>query len=98
MLLLLDDGCLRGFETCYKVWPPLRDPGHIEALREGVKDGTIDAIVSDHRPEDREHKVLEYGPAAFGIIGLETAFGVATGRALGIVARGQVVLHPVLSR
>ncbi|HRF80573.1 MAG TPA: dihydroorotase, partial [Flavobacteriales bacterium] len=58
--LLLDDGCLRGFETCYKVLPPLRDLEHLEALREGVKDGTIDAIVSDHRPEDREHKVLEY--------------------------------------
>ncbi|MBK6884095.1 MAG: hypothetical protein IPH05_14360 [Flavobacteriales bacterium] len=76
--LLLDDGCLRGFETCYKVLPPLRDAYHIEALRDGVKDGTIDAIVSDHRPEDREHKVLEYGPAAFGIIGLETAFGWPT--------------------
>jgi len=75
--LLLDDGCLRGFETCYKVMPPLRDAQHIDALREGLKDGTIDAIVSDHRPEDREHKVLEFGPAAFGIIGLETAFAVA---------------------
>jgi len=75
--LLLDDGCLRGFETCYKVMPPLRDSHHIDALREGVKDGTIDAIVTDHRPEDRENKVLEFGPAAFGIIGLETAFGVA---------------------
>ena len=75
--LLLDDGCLRGFETCYKVMPPLRDARHIEALRDGLKDGTIDAIVSDHRPEDREHKVLEFGPAAFGIIGLETAFAVA---------------------
>ncbi|MEO8589800.1 MAG: dihydroorotase [Flavobacteriales bacterium] len=75
--LLLDDGCLRGFETCYKVMPPLRDARHIDALREGVKDGTIDAIVSDHRPEDREHKVLEFGPAEFGIIGLETAFAVA---------------------
>jgi dihydroorotase len=75
--LLLDDGCLRGFETCYKVWPPLRDAHHIDALREGVKDGTIDAIVSDHRPEDREHKILEFGQAAFGIIGLETSFAVA---------------------
>ncbi len=75
--LLLDDGCLRGFETCYKVMPPLRDARHIEALRDGLKDGTIDAIVSDHRPEDREHKVLEFGPAAFGIIGSETAFAVA---------------------
>lgn len=75
--LLLDDGCLRGFESSYKVLPPLRDAAHIDALREGVKDGTIDAIVSDHRPEDREHKVVELGHAAFGIIGLETAFAVA---------------------
>jgi dihydroorotase len=75
--LLLDDGCLRGFETCYKVLPPLRDSVHIDALREGIKDGTIDAIVSDHRPEDREHKVVEFGQAAFGIIGLETCFAVA---------------------
>ncbi len=75
--LLLDDGCLRGFETCYKVMPPLRDSMHIDALREGLKDGTIDAIVSDHRPEDREHKLIEFGQAAFGIIGLETSFAVA---------------------
>jgi dihydroorotase len=75
--LLLDDGCLRGFETCYKVFPPLRSARHIDALREAVKDGTIDAIVSDHRPEDREHKLVEYGQAAFGIIGLETQFAVA---------------------
>jgi dihydroorotase len=75
--LLLDDGCLRGFETRYKVLPPLRDSVHIDALREGVKDGTIDAIVSDHRPEDRERKLVEFGQAAFGIIGLETSFAVA---------------------
>jgi dihydroorotase len=75
--LLLDDGCLRGFETCYKVLPPLRSTRHIDALREAVKDCTIDAIVSDHRPEDREHKLVEYGQAAFGIIGLETQFAVA---------------------
>lgn len=75
--LLLDDGVLRGFDSHYKVMPPLRSPEHIEALREGVKDGTIDCIVSDHRPEDVEHKKLEFGQAAFGIIGLETAFAVA---------------------
>ena len=91
--LLLDDGCLRGFETCYKVLPPLRDLEHIEALREGVKDGTIDAIVSDHRPEDREHKVLEYGPAAFGIIGLETAFGVAN-----TALKGRTTLRRTIER
>ncbi len=76
--LLLDDGCLRGFGTNYKVMPPLRDQVHIEALREGVKDGTIDTITSDHRPEDTEHKKLEFPQAAFGILGLETAFAVAS--------------------
>lgn len=91
--LLLDDGCLRGFETCYKVLPPLRDAHHIEALREGVKDGTIDAIVSDHRPEDREHKVLEYGSAAFGIIGLETAFAVAN-----TAVKGRMSLRRLIDR
>lgn len=75
--LLLDDGCLRGFDSNYKVMPPLRDPEHIEALREGVKDGTIDCIVSDHRPEDTEHKKVEFPQAAFGIIGLETAYAAA---------------------
>lgn len=91
--LLLDDGCLRGFETCYKVLPPLRDSTHIDALREGVKDGTIDAIVSDHRPEDREHKVLEYGPAAFGIIGLETSFAVAN-----TALKGHMTLRRLIER
>lgn len=76
--LLLDDGCLRGFDTNYKVMPPLRDTMHIEALREGVKDGTIDTITSDHRPEDTEHKKVEFPQAASGIIGLETAFAVAS--------------------
>jgi len=75
--LLLDDACLRGFDSRYKVMPPLRDRSHIDALRQGLKDGTIDAIVSDHRPEDREHKQVELGQAAFGAIGLETAFAVA---------------------
>ena len=75
--LLLDDARLNAFESCYKVMPPLRDAYHIEALRQGLKDGTIDAVVSDHRPEDPEHKIVEFGQAAFGIIGLETSFAVA---------------------
>lgn len=75
--LLLDDGCLRGFDTDHKVMPPLRDAMHIDALRDGVKDGTIDTITSDHRPEDTEHKKVEFPQAAFGISGLETAYAVA---------------------
>lgn len=75
--LLLDDGCLRGFDSTYKLMPPLRDPEHMEALRQGVKDGTLDTITSDHRPEDVEHKKLEFPQAAFGAIGLATAFATA---------------------
>lgn len=91
--LLLDDGCLRGFETCYKVFPPLRSARHIDALRDAVKDGTIDAIVSDHRPEDREHKLVEYGQAAFGIIGLETQFAVAN-----TALKGRMSLRRLIER
>jgi|688.fasta_scaffold11432_3 dihydroorotase len=91
--LLLDDGCLRGFETNYKVMPPLRDAEHIEALREGVKDGTIDAIISDHRPEDVEHKKVEFPQAAFGIIGLETSFAVAN-----TALKGRMSLRRIVDR
>ena len=89
--LLLDDGVLRGFDSHYKVMPPLRSPEHIEALREGVKDGTIDCIVSDHRPEDVEHKLLEFGQAAFGIIGLETAYAVANTALQGRMSTRRIV-------
>ncbi len=91
--LLLDDGCLRGFETCYKVLPPLRDARHIDALRDGLKDGTIDAIVSDHRPEDREHKLIEFGQAAFGLIGLETCFAVANTALKGRLSTRKIIDH-----
>ncbi len=89
--LLLDDGCLRGFDTNYKVMPPLRDMEHIEALRDGVKDGTIDCIVSDHRPEDTEHKDLEFAHAAFGIIGLETSYAVANTALKGRMTARRIV-------
>lgn len=89
--LLLDDGCLRGFDTQYKLMPPLRSADHIEALREGVKDGTIDCIVSDHRPEDEEHKRLEFAQAAFGIIGLETAYAAANTALKGRMTARRIV-------
>jgi dihydroorotase len=80
--LLLDDTTLSGFDTNYKVNPPLRTAVDIAALKEGLKDGTIDCICSDHSPEDAENKIKEFELAAFGIIGLETAFAV-TNTALG---------------
>ncbi len=75
--LMLDDSLLQDFDTKYKVKPPLRSKEDIDALKKAVADGTIDVICSDHSPEDTEHKKKEFDHAAFGIIGLETAFAVA---------------------
>ncbi len=75
--LLLDEEYLSEYDSNYKVMPPLRSKTTIEALREGLKDGTIDHITSDHAPEDPETKRVEFDRAAFGIIGLESAFGAA---------------------
>ncbi|MBB6461369.1 dihydroorotase [Flammeovirga kamogawensis] len=68
------DEDLSDFDTFKKVTPPFRSKADIEALWEGLKDGTIDAIVSSHTPLDTESKRLEFDLADAGIIGLETAF------------------------
>ena len=70
--LILDDSHCKEFDSHYKVFPPLRTVMDIEALIEGLKDGTIDAICSDHCPEDVEHKVRTFELAEFGIIGTQT--------------------------
>ncbi len=75
--LALDDSFLHDFDSNYKINPPLRTKADIEALKKGLADGTIDAICSDHSPEDEEMKKREFDDAAFGIIGLETAYAVA---------------------
>lgn len=72
--LVFDDSALAGFDTNLKVNPPFRSPGDVAALWAGLADGTIDAIVSDHSPQDAESKNLEFDQAEFGIIGLETVF------------------------
>ncbi|MEO6347510.1 MAG: dihydroorotase, partial [Aquaticitalea sp.] len=61
--------------TNYKVSPPLRTKADCEALIEGLKDGTIDMVTSDHNPMDIEHKKVEFDHAKYGSIGLESAFG-----------------------
>lgn len=71
--LLLTDEKLPGFDTRFKSMPPLRDESHRQALLEGLLDGTIDVICSDHQPEDTEHKLLEFDLANFGLAGFETA-------------------------
>jgi dihydroorotase len=74
--IAFDDGSLVDFDTNFKVNPPFRSQEDIIALWEGLADGTIDVIVSDHNPLDEESKKLEFDRAGFGIIGLETAFAV----------------------
>lgn len=73
--LVLNDEVLMGFDTRYKVLPPLREEATRKALIEAVLDGTIDCITSDHNPLDIEHKKLEFDLAKDGTIGLESAFG-----------------------
>ncbi|MGA0559051.1 dihydroorotase [Larkinella sp. VNQ87] len=75
--LAFDDTTLMGFDTNLKVNPPFRSAADREALKQGLADGTIDAIVSDHNPQDDESKNCEFDHAEFGMIGLETAFAVA---------------------
>lgn len=75
--LVLTDEALLGFDSHYKVKPPLRAQSDIEALLAGLKDGTIDAIVSQHTPHEIEFKEMEFETAAYGMIGLQTAFSLA---------------------
>lgn len=73
--LYFNDSVLTDFNTHYKVLPPLRTQEDCEALIEGLKDGTIDMVTSDHNPIDIEHKKVEFDHAQYGTIGLESAFG-----------------------
>jgi dihydroorotase len=75
--LLLDESELQHFDTNFKVSPPLRTKQDIKALINGLKDGTIDAICSDHTPEDIENKQCEFDKADFGMINLQTSFAAA---------------------
>jgi dihydroorotase len=72
--LVMTDEKLKGFDTRYKVSPPLRTENDRKALIEGLKNGTIDMITSDHNPIDIEHKKMEFDLAKNGTIGLESAF------------------------
>ena len=72
--LCYTDDSLCSFDSCYKVDPPLRTNKDIQALKTGLKNGTIDAISIDHLPQDIEGKNLEFDMAEFGMIGLQTAF------------------------
>ena len=75
--LLLTDDLAESYDPVYKVNPPLRTKDDVQALREGLADGTIDIIATDHAPHPQESKDCEWSAAAFGMVGLETAFSIA---------------------
>lgn len=72
---LTDEAC-DGFNTLAKMNPPLRTPEDVEAIKQGLKDGTIDAIVTDHAPHHPDEKNCEFALALNGIVGLETSLGL----------------------
>jgi dihydroorotase len=73
----LTDAAVAEYDTNAKMNPPLRSQDDVDALREGIADGTIDVIASDHAPHHINLKMLEFDRAPFGITGLETAVGLA---------------------
>ncbi|MBW1604603.1 dihydroorotase [Streptomyces sp. JJ66] len=74
--LLLTDELVRSYDPVYKVNPPLRTEADVLALREALADGTIDCVATDHAPHPHEDKDCEWGAAAMGMVGLETALSV----------------------
>jgi len=83
-----------GYNTAAKVNPPLRTQRDIDALIAGLKDGTIDVIATDHAPHTRNDKLCEFGMAASGISGLETALGSL----MGLVHAGKITLPLLIAK
>lgn len=89
----LTDEALAGFDPVFKVNPPLRTPADMAALKRGLADGTIDAIATDHAPHAERLKEQPLDQAPPGMLGLETALGVAVAE---LVDSGIMPLHRVL--
>ena len=83
--LLLNDQLVKdsGYDTATKMNPPLRSEADRQALIEGLRDGAIDCIATDHAPHTVDDKKVEYDQAAFGIVGLETAVALCLDRLVG---------------
>ncbi|MDD3802478.1 MAG: dihydroorotase [Desulfuromonas thiophila] len=73
----LTEEAVRGYDVNAKVGPPLRTADDVAAMKEGLKDGTIDAIATDHAPHHIDDKNVEFNVAAYGLVGLETALPLA---------------------
>lgn len=88
----LTDQAVSDYDTNTKMSPPLRSQDHVDAILEAMKDGTIDTIATDHAPHHIDEKALEFDQAPFGIVGLETAIGLA----FDLVHRGLIDLERVV--
>ncbi|HEX7296658.1 MAG TPA: dihydroorotase, partial [Pyrinomonadaceae bacterium] len=88
----LTDEAVAEYDTNTKMNPPLRSEEHVAAILEAMKDGTIDAIATDHAPHHLDEKALEFDQAPFGITGLETAVGLA----FDLVQRGLISLDRIV--
>lgn len=90
--LVLDEQCVRGYDTNYKMMPPLKGHEDVEGLFAGLADGTIDAIASDHAPHDRDSKLVEFSRATVGILGLQTSLPLLVEMCLkGTMSRKRMV-------
>src|SRR5207237_2742310 len=74
--IALTDEAIQNFDTNYKINPPLRSKPDVDALLEGIADGTLSILCSDHAPHAAFEKEVEFDRAPFGIVGLETELGL----------------------
>jgi dihydroorotase len=88
----LTDDAVRGYNTNAKMNPPLREADDVAAIKEGLQDGTIDAIATDHAPHHIDEKDVEFNVAMNGIIGLETSLSLS----LELVADGVLTLNQLV--
>jgi len=93
--LSLTEESVRGYNTNAKMNPPLRTAKDVEALRDGVKDGTIDLIATDHAPHHYDEKEREFADAPNGIVGLETALAVIV---TNLVETGHLTFSDLVDR
>ncbi len=90
----LTDDAVRGYNTNAKMNPPLREAADVAAIKQGLKDGTIDCIATDHAPHHLDEKDMEFNEAMNGIIGLETSLPLS----LGLVREGAISLQQLVEK
>jgi dihydroorotase len=91
---LLTEELVRGYNTHAKMNPPLRTWDDVHAIKEGLRDGTIDAIATDHAPHAAQEKQQDFTEAPFGVVGLETAFALT----MGLVEEGVLSLEQAVQK